>query len=64
MKLTKSAIIGLSTLTISTFVSSVQAPAFAQNFVQNGSFTPTNTNGESARVDNSTAPYSLEGSPA
>jgi hypothetical protein len=41
MKLTKTAIIGCSAITLSTFVSSVPVPALAQNLVQNGGFVPT-----------------------
>jgi len=41
MKLSKTAIIGCSAITLSTFVSSVPVPALAQNLVQNGGFVPT-----------------------
>jgi len=43
MKLSKTAIIGCSAITLSTFVSSVPVPALAQNLVQNGGFVPTTT---------------------
>jgi len=43
MKLSKTAIIGCSAITLSTFISSVPVPALAQNLVQNGGFVPTTT---------------------